>query len=228
MPSDIKLTILYVENDSTLRGLISKVLRAFPEVVDVFDFASGEEALAFSKENWANVALLDVSLGNGYLDGFATGKELRRSNSSIGIVLFSQNSFGAVSGLIDFKGLEAWSYVEKKADIQIEDLVTELKKAALGISNPKLAKHKSNSGNHEGVGTKLLSQRQNVIMSLLTTGYEPKYIAHRLEISADVVRKDLSATYRILVPAPLSGSDLRISAILKYQKLVANLGLDEI
>lgn len=227
MPSDIKLKVLYVENDSTLRGLIANLLRTFPEVVEVFDFASGEAAISFAKENLANVALLDVSLGNGFLDGFATGKELRRDNPNIGIVLFSQNSFGAISGLLDFNGLEAWSYVEKKADIKIEELIAELKKAALGISNPRVSQHKNFLSSKHGIGTKLLSQRQNLIMSLLTTGFEPKYIADRLEISTEVVRKDLSLAYAILVPTPQPGSDLRISAILRYQKLIANLGLDE-
>jgi hypothetical protein len=42
------------------------------------------------------------------------------------------------------------------------------------------------------------------------------------------VRKDLSAAYAVLVPDPKPGSDLRITAILKYQNLVGNLGLNEI
>jgi DNA-binding NarL/FixJ family response regulator len=65
-------------------------------------------------------------------------------------------------------------------------------------------------------------------MSLLSCGYEPKFIADRLQISTESVRKDLSAAYAVLVPDPKPGSDLRITAILKYQNLVGNLGLNEI
>lgn len=227
MPLEIKLTIIYVENDSTLRGLVTKILKNFAEVLQVYDFATGEEALAHSTEIKANVALIDVSLGSGFLDGFATGKELRRGNPNIGIVLFSQNSFAAVSRLISFRGLEAWSYVEKKADINLEDLIVVLKKSALGVSNVNLTNHTGGVLDRKEVGTKLLTQRQDVIMSLLACGYEPKFIAQRLEITAEVVRKDLSVVYGILVPDPAPGSDLRISAILTYQKLVGNLGLDE-
>lgn len=228
MSVDVKLSVLYVENDSTLRGLVTNILKNFNEVTNVFDFETGEESLSFAKEAKVNVALLDVSLGPGHLDGFATGRELRRLNPNIGIVLFSQNSYSSISKLIDFKGLEAWNYVEKKADIDMVDLVSDLKKAAIGVSNINLVNFKGRTIDIDRVGGKLLTQRQDVIMSLLACGFDPKYIANRLEISVEVVRKDLSAAYGILVPEPESGTDLRITSILKYQKLVGNLGLDEI
>jgi DNA-binding NarL/FixJ family response regulator len=228
MPQSKKISILYVENDSALRGLVSKLLKDFNAVENVFDFATGEEALEFAKQNRVSVALLDVSLGHGVLDGFATGKELRRLNSDIGIVLFSQNPFDAISSLIDFKGLEAWSYVEKKADMNIEELVKVLITSSLGMSNHNWAKYKATDLDLDGETTNLLTQRQDVIMSLLSCGYEPKFIADRLQISTESVRKDLSAAYAVLVPDPKPGSDLRITAILKYQNLVGNLGLNEI
>ena len=55
-----------------------------------------------------------------------------------------------------------------------------------------------------------------------------KFIADKIEISVESVRKDLSTAYSVLIPAPEPGSDLRISAILKYQNLIGNLGLNEI
>lgn len=228
MPLEAKLSVLYVENDSMLRGLVSRVLKTFADIGEVFDFSTGEEALVFASKTKVNVALLDVSLGAGLIDGFATGKELRRAQPNIGVVLFSQNSYASVSRLIDLKGLEAWSYVEKKADMNMQDVAGVIKKSYLGISNVNLVEYRGEVLDLEGVGTKLLTQRQDVIMSLLACGYEPKFIASRLEVSAEVVRKDLSKAYAVLVPEPAPGSDLRISAILKYQKLVGNLGLDEI
>ena len=82
-----KITILYVENDSALRGLVTGLLRQFSAVENVIDFATGEEAIIYAQNFRANVALLDVSLGSGVLDGFATGTELRKLNPEMGIVL---------------------------------------------------------------------------------------------------------------------------------------------
>lgn len=225
---ETKLAVLYVENDSALRGFVVKTLKSQPGIGEVFDFSNGEEALVFASETKVNVALLDISLGVGRLDGFATGAELRRADPNIGVVLFSQNSHAAVSRLINLRGLEAWSYVEKKADINMEDVAKVLKKSYLGISNVNLVRNRHKNLEENVVGSKFLTPRQDVIMSLLASGIEPKHIAFRLDVSADVVRKDLSAAYAILVPEPSRGSNLRISAILKYQKLVGNLGLDEI
>jgi DNA-binding NarL/FixJ family response regulator len=228
LPQNRKITILYVENDSALRGLVTGLLRKFSAVENVIDFATGEEALIYAQSFRANVALLDISLGQGVLDGFATGTELRKINPEIGIVLFSQNPLEAISELIDFNGLEAWSYVEKKADLNIEELVKILITTSLGMSNRNWAKFKKDKLENSEANTNVLTPRQNMIMSLLSCGYEAKFIADKIEISVESVRKDLSAAYAVLIPNPEPGSDLRISAILKYQNLIGNLGLNEI
>jgi len=228
LTANSKITILYVENDSALRGLVTGLLRKFSAVENVIDFATGEEALIYAKNFVSNVALLDVSLGQGVLDGFATGTELRKLNPDIGIVLFSQNPLEAITELIDFKGLEAWSYVEKKADLNIEELVKILITTSLGMSNRNWAQFKKDKIESNSLNTNVLTPRQNMIMSLLSCGYEAKFIADKIEISVESVRKDLSAAYSVLIPNPEPGSDLRISAILKYQNLIGNLGLNEI
>jgi len=223
-----KMTILYVENDSALRGLISNLLRGFESVESVIDFASGEDAIKFAKASRVSVALLDVHLGHGVLNGLATGNELRRLNSGIGLVMYSQIPLETIANLVDPRGLEAWSYIEKKADVNLDDLVQVLFAAAQGKSNHNWSKHKRETLAEDGISTDSLSRRQNIIMSLLASGFEPKLIADRLEISVESVRKDLSSAYAVLVPAPVSGKDLRISAILKYQSLVGGSELNDL
>jgi chemotaxis response regulator CheB len=57
------LSVIYVENDPALRGLFTSVLKSKPAIAEVYDFQTGEEAIAFGSNFLANVALLDVSLG---------------------------------------------------------------------------------------------------------------------------------------------------------------------
>lgn len=228
MTPSAKITILYVENDSALRGLISNIIRGFESVESVVDFASGEDAIKFSKASRVNVALLDVHLGHGVLNGLATGNELRRLNSGIGLVMYSQIPLETIANLVDPRGLEAWSYMEKKADVNLANLVRVLHAAAQGKSNYNWSKQKKETLPEDGISTNSLSRRQNIVMSLLASGFEPKLIADRLGISAESVRKDLSSAYSVLVPTPESGKDLRISAILRYQILVGSSALNDL
>jgi DNA-binding NarL/FixJ family response regulator len=172
-----KMTIVYVENDSALRGLISNLLRSFESIESVVDFASGEEAIKFAKATRVSVALLDVHLGHGVLNGLATGNELRRLNPGIGLVMYSQIPLETIANLVDPRGLEAWSYLEKKADVNLEDLVSVLQSASMGKSNYNWSKHKKENLSEDGIATDSLSRRQNIVMSLLASGFEPKMFA---------------------------------------------------
>jgi DNA-binding NarL/FixJ family response regulator len=61
-----------------------------------------------------------------------------------------------------------------------------------------------------------LSTRQRQIMSLATTGVDANVIAERIGLAAVTVRKELSECYRILVPDPAPGTDLRTAAVVAW------------
>ena len=212
------ISVIYVENDPALRGLVTSVLRANPAVSDVYDFETGEEAIAFSANVRARVALIDVSLGAQVMDGVAVGTQLRRLNSEIGIVLFTQHSLEGISSLVNLEKREAWSYFQKRADSDMEHLVEILRVTSLGRSVIVENRKQSLSSSKDAKQAEL-SSRQHLALSMLATGIEPKAIAEKLDISFDSVRKDLSNAYSILVPDPEPGMDLRVTSILRYQQL---------
>lgn len=222
------MKILYVENDSALRGLLANLLSNFDLVESVVDFATGEDAIKFAKSSKVSVALLDIHLGSGVLNGLATGNELRRIDPGVGLVMYSQIPLETIANLVELRGMEAWSYLEKKANVNLEDIVQVLHSAALGKSNYNWSKHKIQKLPKDGVSVDSLTRRQNIVMSLLASGFEPKLIAARLEISVESVRKDLSSAYAVLMPNPEVGKDLRISAILKYQSIVGSEELNDL
>ena len=215
------ISVLYVENDPALRGLISSVLSQNPAISDVYDFGTGEEAIAFDLNVRAKVALIDISLGSQVLDGVAVGTQLRRQNEEIGIVLFTQHSLEGISSLVNLEKREAWSYFQKRADSDLEHLVEVLRVTALGrsviVGNVEISTASNNKSNSIE-----LSSRQHLALSMLATGIEPKAIAEKLDISFDSVRKDLSNAYSILVPDPEPGMDLRVTSILRYQQLTTS------
>jgi len=210
------LSVIYVENDPALRGLFSSILRSKPAIADLYDFPTGEEAIAFGKNFLANVALLDVSLGNHAIDGVAVGTQLRLTNPNIGIVLFTQHSPESLSALLDLEKREGWSFIQKRADSNIDQIVEVLQLSAQG--KRVLVSNNDSKASASSMPVTLTS-RQHLVLSMLATGIEPKIIAENLNISFDSVRKDLSNAYSILVPHPEPGTDLRVTSILRYQQL---------
>lgn len=210
--------VLYVENDPALRGIISKALRESPEILEVFDYATGEEAKEHDGIKQLDVALIDLSLGFGLMDGLATGIDLRRHHEFLGVVIYSQHPFETVQELVQFEKLENWSYVPKQATMNIQSLIEVLTETAQGKSIIQ-AEISSSTDSSRGV-LDLLSPRQHLTMSMLASGYDSKYIAEKMGISVESVRQDLSRAYSILIPEPAEGTDIRISAIMKHQSLV--------
>jgi DNA-binding NarL/FixJ family response regulator len=210
------LSVIYVENDPALRGLFTSVLKSKPAIAEVYDFQTGEEAIAFGSNFLANVALLDVSLGTQVMDGVAVGTQLKLQNHNIGIVLFTQHSPESLSTLVNLDKRDGWSFFQKRANSDIDELVEVLQLAAQG--KRAVVSH-DESVTSESSDAMTLSSRQHLVLSMLATGIEPKAIAEKLDISFDSVRKDLSNAYSILVPNPEPGTDLRVTSILRYQQL---------
>lgn len=219
-----QISVLYVENDPALRGIISKTLRSQDSIREVFDFQSGEAAVQFSSIKKVDVALIDLSLGYGLMDGLATGLELRRLNEFMGVVIYSQHSFETVKRIIDFDRFEAWSYLPKEATTRIDKIVEILEITAKG---QRVIVAGTGDNNPEKRPIERLTPRQHSTMSLLASGFDSRTIASKLDVSLESVRKDLSTAYAILIPEPKPGMDLRVAAIIQHQRLVQASTINE-
>lgn len=219
-----QLSVLYVENDPALRGIICKTLRSQASIHEVFDFPSGESAVQCPNIKKVDVALIDLSLGYGMMDGLATGLELRRLNEFIGVVIYSQHSFETVKRIIDFDRFEAWSYLPKEATTRIDRIVEILEVTAKG---QRVIAAGSGGSNPDTSPIERLTPRQHSAMSLLASGFDSRTIASKLDVSLESVRKDLSAAYAILIPEPKPGMDLRVAAIIQHQRLVQASTINE-
>jgi DNA-binding NarL/FixJ family response regulator len=213
------ISVIYVENDAALRGLVATILRSKPAISDVFDFQTGEEAISFAENYIADVALIDVSLGSQVMDGLAVGTKLRLLNINIGIVLFTQHSLETLSPLTNVEKQEGWSFFQKRADSNLDELVDVLELTSQGQSVIVTSSEENPDGSELSMPGEL-SSRQHLVLSMLATGIEPRAISEKLGISFDSVRRDLSNAYSILVPSPAPGTDLRVTSILRYQQII--------
>ena len=210
MPRDTRL--LYVENDPVLRSMMTVLLAGLDGIEVVASVSDSTEALA-SEERF-DVALLDWALGPNSLNGVQLGHALRERDDNVGIVILSHHyawDFHGASGRVSM----GWSYVEKRADIDTVYLTKVLKATASGLSVVEPAMDQEQApASVERLG--LLSVRQRQIMSLAATGIDANVIAERIGLAAVTVRKELSECYRILVPDPAPGTDLRTAAVVAW------------
>ena len=167
-----------------------------------------------ASEERFDVALLDWALGPNSLNGVQLGRALRERDENVGIVILSQHyawDFHGGSGRVSM----GWSYVEKRADIDTAYLTKVLKATASGLSVVEPAMDQGQAPESaERLGR--LSVRQRQIMSLAATGVDANVIAEQIGLAAVTVRKELSECYRILVPDPAPGTDLRTAAVVAW------------
>ncbi len=210
MPRDTRL--LYVENDPVLRSMMTVLLAGLDGIEVAASVSDSTEALA-SEERF-DVALLDWALGPNSLNGVQLGRALRERDENVGIVILSQHyawDFHGGSGRVSM----GWSYVEKRADIDTAYLTKVLKATASGLSVVEPAMDQGQAPESaERLGR--LSVRQRQIMSLAATGVDANVIAEQIGLAAVTVRKELSECYRILVPDPAPGTDLRTAAVVAW------------
>jgi len=206
--------VIYVENDPALRGIITRLLDERPEMDVLLATGFAHEALDQSIAEQADVALLDLALGSGQMNGIDLGLALRSLNENIGIVIHSQYRLDTVARTVPPEALIGWVTLPKSGELPIEELIKTLRDAARGMTMTETPSDGMDSPLEE------LTIRQRAVMGMAASGVKSTEIARRLRISHDAVRQDLSRAYRVLVPdADHDADDLRTRAVLTYLEL---------
>ena len=215
--------VIYVENDPALRGIMTRSLQGANGIDLLLETGSAREALASPEVSRADVALVDLALGVDEPNGIDLGLGLRQRNPDIGIVVYSQYSMRNLVRRVPDDQRIGWSFIPKTGDMRTEDLVEILRATARGLSHDGTETSPAEPTDHSLLDD--LSHRQRAIMALAATGLTAPEIAARLGASHDAVRKELSKSYRILVP-DTEGGDLRTKAVLAYLQLVRDSSWD--
>lgn len=206
--------VIYVENDPALLGILTRLLARRPDIEVLLATPTPAEALAFKGVPIADVALIDLALGQDQMNGVDLGLALRRVNPDIGIVIHSQHRLDHVTQRVPRAELMGWSTVRKSGDMAIEELVTTLKDTARGMSTRVTTSTPTRSRLDD------LTPRQRTVMGMAAAGLRSTEIARRMDASHESIRKELSKAYRVLIPNALPAEDLRTLAILAYLRAV--------
>jgi DNA-binding NarL/FixJ family response regulator len=206
--------VIYVENDPALRGIMTSLLQDSDEIELILVTGLAHEALDPEAVRLADVALIDLALGSGQMNGIDLGLAMRKSNDNIGIVIHSQYALDTVARSVPPAALIGWSTLPKSGDMFIEDVVRILRETAKGFTSVAASPSREDRSPLER-----MTVRQRAVMGMTAAGINPQEIARRLAISHDAVRQDLSAAYRVLVPDVQPEDDLRLRAVFTYLEL---------
>jgi len=209
------LRVLYVEDDPMLREMLATQLRADARIGAVEAFGTSREAVDGASAE-ADVALIDLSLGQGQPSGIEVGLALRATRRGLPIVIFSQYRVPNVDDAVPPREREGWSFLQKGSDVGLEELVEVLSGAVEGVEYAVTSEAAMSA---DTVLAKL-SPRQREVIALAAAGYDAVGIAERLHLAHVSVRRELSMAYRVLVPDPQPGTDLRTAAVLEYLRLM--------
>ena len=216
-----KLKILFIENDSALRSLLTTMLGSKIDVIG--SFATTAEALRFDEIKSADAALIDFALERDGLNGVELGIALRSLNENIGIAIYSQHEVEPLINRVPVSMRPGWSFFEKSASMLTSDYVEILSQTALGKGNWQEFDSVAADEQSKSVGLLLaLSGRQRAVMELASSGKSTTEIARSLDMTYAYVRKELSRIYAILVPDATAAVDLKTAAVLKYLE-IANI-----
>lgn len=207
--------VLYVENDPALRGILARGLAQCPELELVAAVGSADEALAQAHRAHVDVALLDLALGSGSMNGMELGVALRSVIDDVGIVIYSQHTMSDFADSLPEQMRWGWSVLQKRSDIDLDTLVGLLRSTAQGhstVDDSIVAAREASARSP----IELLSARQREIMAIAATGVDATAIADELGLAPITVREHLSRAYQVLVPDPKPGTDLRTTAVLRY------------
>ena len=210
------LNVLYVEDDPVLRDLFAAKLGHLGIVRSVYPCGIARDALNAAAAGTFDVALLDLNLGDGQINGIDLGLALRAVSARIPIVIFSQYAVPRVENVVPSRERYAWSFVQKSGKLEVARVGEVIERTIagnveFGIEAPNDDLDSSPLGR--------LSRRQRQVMALASAGYDAKAIAERLHLAHVSVRRELSLAYRVLVPNPEPGTDLRTVAVLEYMRL---------
>lgn len=207
-----KTRVLYVEDDPTLLAIVTRLLNSQEDLI-VVSAANADSALEMATRDVFDVALLDISLGATSISGIELAHRIRKLYPEMGIVFFSQFAENArPKAKVDY--FMGWSTISKTGNLDALHIAEVLRATSLGFS---LIEENADTANTNFRGSvDALSPKQIQIMGFLSQGFDANKVAGLLNLAPITIRSELTKIYRILVPDPTPGTDLRTTAVLRY------------
>jgi DNA-binding NarL/FixJ family response regulator len=195
MEEEKKIRVAIIEDEDEIRNGYSFLINRSPGVTCI-GFSSAEKALSAFKNERPEIVLMDVNLQG--MNGIDCTKVIKATWPEILIMMFTayENNENV------FRALEAGAngYILKQATPQeLLDAILELHNGGAPMSSAIARKVVSSfSKSIDGQKSFNLSEREEEVLALLSSGFRYKDIAERLFISISTVRSHIYNIYEKL------------------------------
>lgn len=205
--------VAIVEDQPLYRQMLTLLLSSTPSLRLVAACPDAATARAQLQPDQLDVALLDLRLPDG--DGLSVGRELRRRNPDLGIVVLSASD--SMHALLELEDREAagWSYLSKSSALTVKALVQTIQHTAAGrvVLDPTVTRARRPRPDGD---LARLSSRQLEVLALAAEGLTNSAIATRLTLSRRSVDSHVNAIYSALGVQSSPDHNPRVSAVRAY------------
>ena len=212
---DAALRVVVLEDEALFLELLEIALARYADIDIVGTFSDGPGCLAGVAGLAPDVALLDIELVHGGMNGIEVGLRLRERHPDLGIVLLSNHRDPSFIEPFRQSNLTGWSYLLKKSVANVEALRRAIVGAADGfvVLDPQLMAETAPRGQ-----TRLakLTPRQREILELMAQGHTNGSIAERLVVSVKTVENHINSLYQELGVDRGGAFQPRVLAVLEY------------
>ncbi|QEP07396.1 response regulator transcription factor [Glutamicibacter sp. ZJUTW] len=179
------IRILLVDDHPIVRTGLRALFENFGDIAVIGEASSGEEALAFVKDNPVDVVLCDLRLGAG-MNGAQTTVAIRKLSKPPHVLILT--TFDKDSEILACIEAGAAGYLLK--DVSAQTIVDSIRQAAAGhmVLAPEMAQRVVEGMRRPKIE---LTARENDVLVQLATGAGNKQIAKALFVSEATVKTHL-------------------------------------
>jgi len=206
------IRVLIADDHQIVRDGLKRILAATPDIEVSAEAASGDEALALTRANDYDLALLDMSMPG--LSGIELVKRLKSEKPKMKLLVLSMHGEQQYAA----RALKAGASGYLTKDSAAQQLVGAIRKVAGGglhISEAAAASLVAGTAG-EGAPHTRLSDREYQVFRLLASGKGPGEIAEQLHLSIKTVSTHKT---RILEKMQLGGTAELVRYALEHQLL---------
>ena len=183
-----KIKILLVEDDSNWITLISKLLQKEEDLLLVKTTDDSDDAINYTKNNYVDLAILDLSLTTNNLEGLALASKLK-TIKDIKIVILTSLSSQEI--ILDSFVTGATQFLSKENCNCLASVVRT------AMHNPMPVEILTQNYCNE-ITLKNLSTAENEVFNLLHSGYDKNEIAKKLNKSPKTVKNQITGILKKL------------------------------